>query len=159
MFYDPPLPFVKPSQTTSLSLPIRLLSKTISAVREAVNAFNAVLQDFGFFQKLAPYDPTSYSAKSFDPPPKFLTWLVVTVSSSPSQQFRHLLRRLHSVFFNFSSQTSTPLLSRSFNMNFFNVSNFFQIELHYNQQLDTDLIYSLTITMIFFRCSLLILYP
>ena len=32
----------------------------LHAVQEAVDAFNAVLQDFGFFQKLALYDPTKH---------------------------------------------------------------------------------------------------
>ena len=32
----------------------------LHAVREAVDAFNAVMNDFGIFQKLAPYDPSKH---------------------------------------------------------------------------------------------------
>ena len=32
----------------------------LHAVQEAVDAFNEVLKDFGFFQRLTPYDPSKH---------------------------------------------------------------------------------------------------
>ena len=32
----------------------------LHAVQEAVDAFNEVLKDFGFFQRLAPYEPSKH---------------------------------------------------------------------------------------------------
>ena len=56
----------------------------LHAVQEAVDAFNAVLQDFGFFQKLAPYDPTKHPTQSNPSTYSQNFQLVVTVSSSSS---------------------------------------------------------------------------
>ena len=55
----------------------------LHAVQDVVEAFNAVLRDFVFFQKLAPYDPIKHPTQPN--PSKLPTWLLVDVLSLSSQ--------------------------------------------------------------------------
>ena len=127
-FQDPPLPFVKPSQTTSLFLPIRLLTKTISLCYMQYKKLSTLLMHF--FKILSSFKnwpfmtrPNILLSQTCNPSSKFPTWLLVADSSSSlltlcssiviffaplavfMSQFHLLLRRLPSASFNFFLQT------------------------------------------------------